>query len=554
MLSLIIIFFLVVLTCEIQPPPMKDFLGQLGDQNLIGNPGVDELTLFNPKFKNSLMGLSNVLGDIIAESKSFSHQIGLAIISNMENLQTIIKTRIGPWGGAYLARWGFFTYVSYRTTRIMYDLYLYESIFRYSGEKSDEFEKEMERINNLLEENIGMIDQITTGIRRINLEDFYEIERKFLDNYNQLKKSLIKMEKEVNNIIQRLEKDAEFYQKKKSGAMLNTIGSTVWTAGSFAIGITFPPSLPYLMSTKASAIVGLSLSSYNFMLSYVSGKNLDKMKYRIQKYDQLKESIYSRLNETEILLETFIEKKSEVLETLQKRSFLGKSLVFVQKFKIKFIEDNHDSISKALKYFIDSLGVISVCYFGYLIYKMVIDKKTCPSGKIRSISSTILICFLIYFAINIFISFQKDQNQQIEKQVLEFEQKQRLIREKFKQECIWYEIPIYRQLELEIKSYLLMLFSKNGLRQISMNNKGEMINDKTCKNYQISLESEQAHRYIKANVNTYFDLLIQVSKSFSKIFAKSTKILFEKTSWLTRFWITGTFTLWFYLYLRRKIK
>lgn len=52
--------------------------------------------------------------------------------------------------------------------------------------------------------------------------------------------------------------------------------------------------------------------------------------------------------------------------------------------------------------------------------------------------------------------------------------------ERYKHECIWHELSVSRQLSLEIKAIFYTLTFQDGVRMLTTNSSGHLVNDEQC--------------------------------------------------------------------------
>ncbi|KAL9646718.1 hypothetical protein ABK040_001140 [Willaertia magna] len=452
------------------------------------------------------------------------------LVQRADLIKSILEKRLTlfhSWHNIFtVAKWGVIVASSAQTVKILYELWKYEDMFEKAGEQLIHLHRDY---NNLFKELDEMIDilmemnnLIITEERFTNLEKVkyiassnslvdYEIHKDFDNNFvgltNRFNKVYGKIQNEIQTFHEEVEKlkilinsDKEYFAKRKDESLKTLLVSASCFALS-AASILIPPLAPITIASNAGALVSGVMTGINSFNYYYSNKNVQKANYRLQQLISFQKQIGNIRNQSLEYVNHFELNKEKLLNELKKKreeATNNNFSTYTPTQPTTIIIDLNELILRGYEYYKENtlicwyhtLATLFFCGFLYNLFKDGV------SFSYRTLTVLIIYCSMM-FTLNIAFDMTTKQQEIFSLQSNATDHLVKITKltynERYRHECIWYELPIHKQFELEFKSLFWSLvpgYFDYSTQLITRNNSGHLIHHSKCLHYIHVMESE----------------------------------------------------------------
>lgn len=308
--------------------------------------------------------------------------------------------------------------------------------------------------------------------------------------YNSLRDSILFLS---NQTINSLEMDLLGFQNSFKTSEINN------NLVSYTIDFLITKNPIPIVMGAVDSIAGYAVNKYNDKLEY----SLNDLSEILNNFKELKDSIVN-------------------MDSLVTNIKNNKISITNMRNKIKDATNFEAKLFKISTFIILLLwGVGSIHLFIYGLKRTTIQKS--PMNFLKWSIIMLFIYFIIIFAFDTTASLQRqkmiEHSLLLNKAIIKKEE----VRKKYRHECIWHEIPISRQIYLEVKGLFWSVLLQDGFKSITTDAKGYMVSDSNCQLYLEILASEPEDL-----VNT----VESVSRAYGKIISSIFHQVVEETIYL----------------------
>jgi len=497
-----------------------------------------------------------------------------------------------------VTKWGVIVASSAQTAKILYELWIYEDMFQNAAEQLKEFKNDQTSIYAKLDEMISILDEMSrlivaqerfsSPVSNENLQlstfhgstilddhfdkGFLSLSKKFNKLFTSIQEEIKQVHHHIENLKGSIGTNSKFFQERKDKSLKNMIVGAGCFAVSTAASIMFPPIAPVALASHAGGIISGVVAGINYGLYYYSNSKKEKIDYRLREVARLQEEIANIRNQSLIYVNHFEEQKSKLVSYFKKLKIQEKKRREHAKIEQEILNIRNQYVDDLVAqfsefYYKNNLlfwyRTMSAIFFVMWLYNMYLDGF--------SFSSKLLVSLLLYCSMMFTLNVAYDLT---EKQQMTFDLHlnasshivkvtKTIYEERYKHECIWYELPVGKQFELEIKSILLSLIPGYGdvSSQItSRNSSGHLIHNTKCLHYRQVIESDDhaiaSHLLQTSSVSssgvdtkqinnpseitggTYLDFVNSVAMKVCQFAVDSVELMNTRTSFTTKIWCT----------------
>lgn len=485
------------------------------------------------------------------------------------------------------ASWTFLMYSLYQTTDVLSDMWMYESSFDRTGQGMKEIGPLIQEVEylvgrmevlqsdivNLLEREETM-DQSTKdekewksnkssnrkgsglneGLEEREISNFYDFAERYYNYSSKLFDLFQNIDSRLKEYIEKTKEDEQafFNYQKKTFKSFMTHAS--YTVGAATLSYFFPPvAVTYLPS-----IVGGIMAGLNGGATYVAKKHREKALYRLAGLDELEKRIQQRYEAFQIFNQNYADIINNIQHRIEeeglKKVTTGSQISLLHRIFIiipysiattglTFIANNAFTLLHV------ALFVTWSCIFSYLMYlehkKDESSHLKAPSYYVKYFTAFLAICVILFLAVDLFEAKNSTKTSLMHDRVVRVGGYRVNLEQRYRYECIWHEISVYRQIKLEVMSLIYDLLLQDGSRFITTNSSGHLTNDPTCLSILQDMQAEQSSTLRRSIAVTDVEIVGETYTSVFKGFAKPimdviihcAESLVKETGFLTKIWI-----------------
>ncbi len=498
-------------------------------------------------FQQKTQVIQNSLGAFVeAAAKNPKHaSFWVSKAQNVGTLASTVSSKISNFFQTpslhTLAHWSFMVGSLAHTVNTMYEIYKYESYFEEAGSLLDRCKSILHsEILPLLDSLQVILQQIIDDETNSNLEKH---SMQFSDHVNSIHRQLKHITEEIVKVQQTMEKDKEFYSDKFSSSMKHVIASTLLSAVSYLSG-----------AGPLYDIAGLSMLGLNGGISLFAYRSAEKAEIRLAEFGVVQEQMHLYANETLRFVETFKHAQLQYnLSAKQARLEAAnpwKELQYNMRLLVKDAWSGLQTIQWEL-IMVSGVSLWTWLFFRYICGKWAHDSV---SSLVRLALVYLIIGGLFLMTVDVVSTVQQAKQTKKSYLVQKKTLHQKTNLQVYKHECLWHELSWQRQLFLQFKAITKTILLQDGMRELTMNKTGHLVNDPVCQEYLHNFHlQEQSGLHNDAIImsESYSGVTIGLMKEHMKLFFDSLEYFNNYTSFTTKLWSLAIVILWSVLLIRR---
>jgi hypothetical protein len=476
--------------------------------------------------------------------------------------------------------WAFLVYSMFQTSKVIGEMFMYESFFDQAGEEiaklnamqHTEIAQMVQKLIDIQEQMIilsinssmsktSMSPLYQDKINHIALDaDSFKLKRsaveffKLADSYSEhsleLDEVLNRTQTKINECFERTKKDEKFYsdnQQKSFKTMLIHIG---YAAGTAAVSTIFPPAAPSALIAYLPSIFGGIMAGVNGGLSYMASKHREKATYRLSQFTEVQNEIFKARDSTLKFIEKFEKLRNEFLMYAETNAEFFSSTSTITS------GDNSNRLLNSIKQIIYNYPYITIqillisiwtAIFSSIIRREFRNNKPQPGRSIKWFIAFCAVCLIISLSVDMFESTRTTRSTIVQARDNKLIVHTKSIEQRYKHECIWFEIPVWRQVALETKAYLWDLLMQDGARYLARNSSGHLVNDPICIHLMLAMNSNHHALHSDQNIQndaeivgtTYSSLIKGFITPLTESTIQTLETFTSKTSFTTKLWLLG---------------
>jgi hypothetical protein len=495
-----------------------------------------------------------------------------------------------------LSKYALALYLAADTGKMLYESWIYESAFEYSGDQLDKIRQNLQvcdektnQLQSLLDKLVDIISaedetnsnynfmtktyydtnaQSSMSLSRIvqGLSQFKMNSRttRMRDNalFNHVIKQYDKIAQDINYSLdksktqivilrERTLQDKEQFATEKKKYTQNSILAGGVAAVSLGISTIFPPAaigagIALKASVGVPTFTGI-LSAINFYGSLSSQKNLEKALYRIRQFDEMETHVDQFKKTTLELIEQFKLQKKKWFRMLRRYERYERSQSrkrFYDQYEAR--EEPITATESALEFVVENLAACASALMiasaiAFFTLRQFSEQPLSPTQAFKWSVVLLGMCLMV----SMFVDLMQAKNSSM--QVMQHRNQARAyiqhknLFQRYKRECIWYEIPAYQQIIMEtgaaVLNWVPLLNSEYGFDSLTRNATGHLVHNKKCLKYEqqmydVAMNLEESDMEQIGAV--YMHPIKGVGKVISELFADAAETLNERTSLMTK--------------------
>lgn len=485
------------------------------------------------------------------------------------------------------ASWTFLIYSLYQTTDVLSDMWMYESSFDRTGQGMKEIEPLIQdveylvgRIEELQNNIVTLLEReeimdpstkdakkwktnsfnnrkhptIKEGIEERKISSFYDFAERYYDYSSQLFDLFQNIDNRLKEYIEKTKEDEQAFFNYQKKTFKSFMMHASYTVGAATLSYFFPP----VAATYLPSVIGGIMAGLNGGATYVAKKHREKALYRLASLDQLEKRIQQRYEAFQIFNQNY----ADIINNIQHRieedglkkvspdnqiSLLHRIFSIISYSianpGLNFITNN------AFTFLRVALFVTWLCIFGYLMYlehkKDGLSHLKPPSYYVKYFTAFLAICVILFLAVDLFEAKNSTKTSLMHDRGVRVEEYKANLEQRYRHECIWHEISVYRQIKLEIMSLIYDLLLQDGSRFITTNSSGHLTNDPTCLSILQDMQTEQSSALRRSIAITDVEI---VGEAYTSVFKGLFKPIMDviihcaesftkETGFLTKIWL-----------------
>ncbi|EFC41003.1 hypothetical protein NAEGRDRAFT_58896 [Naegleria gruberi] len=564
---------------------------------------------YNKRFADQTGRLWDGLQSFVSTSSKLASDSGVgpdaAFIQNKEFLvgkaqfvKSILEKKIHllfSWKNMFtVTKWAVIATSSAQTVKLVYELWIYEDIFQHAGETLHNFKHDQREIYDRLNELIDVLEQMSnlvvtqerfipssstpsklftrlgeaTKLDESFEKNFIKLTKKFTKIQATLQKDIEGMQAQMEELKSKVQQDSAFFKKRQEKSLTNTFVGASCLALSVGASLLFPPAAPAILASHAGGIISLSVAGINYGLYYYSNSKKDKAEYRLKEVVKLQEQIGSIRNQSMEYLNHYEAQKAEIVKYMKKLRSEDKKKKSLSTLLLPAMHDFNPLETENLEQRLWNIvgiyqaNTLLLWYHSFhFIFLMMTLFTFAKNGLNMSAKTLVVLFFYCAILLTLDMAYDFKESRQttldihLDTSILFIKVTKQTYEERYRHECIWYELPVRKQLELDLKSLVLKFvpgYSDVADSLTATNASGHLIHSSKCLHYKQVMESNDdsvtsnliqtsTHSIVGVDVkqinnpsemsgSTYFDFISSVFFRLIRTAADCCEIVYERTS------------------------
>lgn len=422
-------------------------------------------------------------------------------------------------------------------------MYHFDSVFHVSGEQisvmSNELRGDVTRRLDRMIELIREMQQLEKVVSHVM--DHSAVKRLYEDFQQETKgvnRAHSAMYDEIAEWRHRLQLETEFYDGKKSGSMSNTLLSSAFVLAGYVFsgGIAMPAT-------------GLLSAVVNGGVMWVSNRNMYRAQARLEEMSRLREEVDRMRNETVAFVDQFEHYKHQyqVAQQLERQRLQYLTYRVSKQATLGFYE-TFGKVSQFVNLVqTHQTEILVTMLLASWIFIFALIVRRHQKLRLNIIAPRTLLMWTLAFFIGsgmllVFVDMIHSMKQTRLNKLHHFRERRMTLRqqnmERYRHECVWHELSVSRQLSLEGKALLWTVALQDGIRMLTTNSSGHLINDDQCLKYLQPLEEEfEVENEAQFVGETYMSMVVGMTREFlHKVVIDSFERVHSRTSFMTKMW------------------
>ncbi|KAF0977435.1 hypothetical protein FDP41_003427 [Naegleria fowleri] len=537
------------------------------------------------------------------------------LVAKAEAVKYLLEKRMGlffSWKNiCTVTKWALVVASSAQTVKLLYELWIYEDIFHHSAEQLAGFKRDQTEIHKKLDEMISILEhmsnliitqerftQTTSNSQSLVLlveksllndsfdKNFLSLTKKFKKLQESVQTEIEKLNDQMNSLKSQIQKDSDFFSGSVERSKTNMFVGASCFALSTISTLIFPPLAPVVFAGHAGGIISGAVAGINYALYYYSNSKKEKAEYRLKEVIKLQHQISHIRNQSMEHLNLYEEQKAKLVEHLKKLREQERTKRSKMEAISPAITDGGQTvdtmpdepiINQLLLQLIEFYNINNLLFWYRVMSGIMFSLWLTSLLKDGfSITHKTLITLILYCSIMFTLNMAYDLT---EKQQITFDihvnasshlakVTKTAYEERYKHECIWYELPVSKQFELEIKSLFLRLipgYGDQASQLLARNATGHLIHNSRCLHYIQVLESQdekvvshliQTSSHSSSGIDvqqinnpsemaggTYLDFAYSIVMKSFKAIVDGLELFSTKTSFITKIWCLAVIAL-----------